>query len=472
MRLEKLYWLLLLIEQCGSMSVISSTEEDEEGEEDKEDQQDGMKTDIQIGQDPEGDQENAGFHHLLNKTLQQQRQEEEEREKDPFLTKIGDVHDEDSDDEAMAESNDDLPQMDGIDAEGGDQNQPQQQQNQIDVDAIDSEDDGEDDDSDDIDSQAKKLGCDKAQRGFLQKVEKDGKLAQYQSKLDGIMKTVFDFLSSQEDLFKELTRNFQSLTAMMQSNSNRETLQNLEKCKINLEKIKSSRIATFNTLMMIYCRIILKTHQSRHVQFLLFWYSSLDDSFADELLGNFVIGAFGESMNDDNNLNSNSNPSLILQDHQRISTNPDFQLQNDMALRRSYCAYLASFCSRAKHCSSDYLQHVTQLLVEELDSHLRKHYELKDSNIGQGKNEGDRIHESWYAIAQAVMYIFCFRWKDLRKDAGKDRDLDQATGYVKITDDEDDPMKGLPPLDQNYSPKVTPHSLLLLLLLQSQMSLR
>jgi len=75
-------------------------------------------------------------------------------------------------------------------------------------------------------------------------------------------------------------------------------------------------------------------------------------------------------------------------------------------LRLTSLAYLSSFVARGVHIPSSSVCDIFGILCESLDM-LRKRYE--PSCRGPDR----RSYSIYYAVAQAVLYIFCFRWRDL-----------------------------------------------------------
>jgi RNA polymerase I-specific transcription initiation factor RRN3 len=76
------------------------------------------------------------------------------------------------------------------------------------------------------------------------------------------------------------------------------------------------------------------------------------------------------------------------------------------AQRITAIAYLASFIARASHISSHSVRDVVCALSEYLDA-IRKRAEP------DCRGPDRRSYAIYYAVAQALLYIFCFRWRDL-----------------------------------------------------------
>jgi RNA polymerase I-specific transcription initiation factor RRN3 len=83
-----------------------------------------------------------------------------------------------------------------------------------------------------------------------------------------------------------------------------------------------------------------------------------------------------------------------------------FETGRSLSLRLHACAYLASFTARGAHLPSTIVREIFLGLCEELEA-MRRRYE--PGCRGPDK----RSYSVYYAIAQAILYIFCFRWRDL-----------------------------------------------------------
>lgn len=114
-------------------------------------------------------------------------------------------------------------------------------------------------------------------------------------------------------------------------------------------------------------------HRCRHTQFLQFHFSQTSATHTSLFAEQCLILAFA---------NSNSTQKLTA------------------------CAYLASFVARGRHISKFSVQNIFTVLCKYLDD-MRQKYE-------PGCRGPDRrAYNIYYAVAQAVLYIFCFRWRDL-----------------------------------------------------------
>lgn len=201
------------------------------------------------------------------------------------------------------------------------------------------------------------------------------------AKLDAIMIALFEHLRK---LDAQYVAGANSLTynSPMNSDTNRRNL--------------------FHTLLSIFARNILPTFRSRHVQFLLFWFNSLDPEFSDYFLG-------------------------VLLEKSLYSKRLDMGQKDEPAVIRSAAAgYVASFVSRASYVDGATTRVVLYNLCAFLDAHIDESSRT-DTEAGSAA-PGTGTHSVFYSVVQAAFYIFCFRWRDLKitneeQDGGAD-DLD------------------------------------------------
>lgn len=149
------------------------------------------------------------------------------------------------------------------------------------------------------------------------------------------------------------------------------------------------RLAARDTLLSHFMTIILPSQRSRHTQFLLFHFAQTSLEFIDTFVGTCISTAF---------------------DKKQLAT-----------VRQAGAAYLASFVARGVHVPAGIVRDVFDLISIELDR-LRAQYEPEC----RGPNV--RRYASYYCLVQAALYIFCFRWRDLRHDpSDEDEDEDGDT---------------------------------------------
>ncbi|EPB87298.1 hypothetical protein HMPREF1544_05919 [Mucor circinelloides 1006PhL] len=131
----------------------------------------------------------------------------------------------------------------------------------------------------------------------------------------------------------------------------------------------------FYSLVDIFDRAVLKTLKSRYTQFLLFYFCSLNvNVYSDYFLEHLI---------------------------QHI-TDP---LKPNVT-RVAAAAYIQSYVARAKFLDPSTIQKVILTLSVWCD-HYVDQYESSVVSLDCTK------HDVFYAVVQATMYIFCFRWRDL-----------------------------------------------------------
>ena len=135
-----------------------------------------------------------------------------------------------------------------------------------------------------------------------------------------------------------------------------------------------SQLAHFEQLMAVFTRAILPTHSSRHTQFLVFHFGQSFPQFNDQFTSSMIQLA-----------TSRTHPAMI---------------------KQSAAAYLASFVARGAHVDRQTSRHIVDVLCRELNKLRRSHA------IGCNGPDLQR-YGTYYAITQALLYIFCFRWRDL-----------------------------------------------------------
>ncbi|KAL2433285.1 RNA polymerase I-specific transcription initiation factor rrn3 [Exophiala dermatitidis] len=134
---------------------------------------------------------------------------------------------------------------------------------------------------------------------------------------------------------------------------------------------------------------ILPTYRARHPQFLVFHFAQSDPIIVDRFVTSCVA---------------------VLVDKRQPHL-----------LRHSAAAYFSGFVGRGAHVSPQVVQDCLNLLCDHLTI-LRKSYEpgCRGPDI---KRYGD-----FYAAFQAILYIFCFRWRDIASassDDDSDFDVDE-----------------------------------------------
>ncbi|KAF7352452.1 RNA polymerase I-specific transcription initiation factor RRN3 [Mycena venus] len=151
--------------------------------------------------------------------------------------------------------------------------------------------------------------------------------------------------------------------------------------------------AQFHTLLSIFDRLVLPTFKSRYTQFLIFFYTSLSSDFADIFLGLLVDRAL-------------------------------FQSATPAVTRAAAAAYIGSFVSRAAFIDREGARRVVGVLCDFLRAHLDGVEEAIRTGAMIASGPGSSAQSGvFYAVAQAVFLIFCFRWRDLLEDEEEAEEL-------------------------------------------------
>lgn len=250
-----------------------------------------------------------------------------------------------------------------------------------------SSDDDDDDDgseSEDSDDEPDPIGDEEAEK---LKLKAEGsmsrasiqKVLENRAKLDAILKVVFDHLASTHA--GTTTSNMLGGMAEMTAGGNTtptETTPTPE--TLASPELVARRTALFRALLDIFDRLLLRTFKTRNTQFLLFYLCSLDHSSSDHFVGVLLGRAL-------------------------------FEVEAPAVTRVAAAGYVASYISRAKFVDAGMtrkvVRHLCQFLEVEMDDH--------------SVNGGQHL-PVFYAVAQALFYIFCFRWKDLL-DEGDDDEI-------------------------------------------------
>ncbi|KDQ64421.1 hypothetical protein JAAARDRAFT_28051 [Jaapia argillacea MUCL 33604] len=169
----------------------------------------------------------------------------------------------------------------------------------------------------------------------------------------------------------------------------------------SMERAKAIQRSQFHTLLAIFDRSIIRTFKSRYTQFLIFWYSSLDPEFSDLFQGMLVSKA-------------------LLEDDQPVVT------------RAAAASYIASFVSRALFVDREGARRVVAVLCNFLKNHLDI-FDTASLQTGASSPQAQSMahHSIFYAVAQAVFLIFCFRWRDLLDDPPEE-DVDELSGVRAV----------------------------------------
>ena len=151
------------------------------------------------------------------------------------------------------------------------------------------------------------------------------------------------------------------------------------------------QVGSLNLLISQFVATILPTHRSRHTQFLLFHFAQQSSEYIDTFTGTCVQITFDKGQ-----------PAI---------------------LRQASAAYLASFVARGMHVPSNVVRDVFDYIGGEL-ARLRREYEPNC------RGPDTKRYSSFYVLVQALLYIFCFRWRDLESAPDDDfEDDDLPTPY-------------------------------------------
>ena len=151
-------------------------------------------------------------------------------------------------------------------------------------------------------------------------------------------------------------------------------------------------------LLLHFNSTILPTYQSRHTQFILFHFAQTSPELIDIFIG-------------------------IL-----VRTTSD-QTKAPL-IRQTAASYLASFVARGKHVPAGVVRDVFDYLSGQLS-------QLRAQHIPDYRGPDPRRYSTYYALSQVLIYIFCFRWRDLRLLAHDDITPSPSSMlYAAVQDDE------------------------------------
>lgn len=156
-----------------------------------------------------------------------------------------------------------------------------------------------------------------------------------------------------------------------------------------------SRDGAMLQLQAQFHNIILPTYRSRHPQFLIFHFAQSSPILVDQFVSSCI--------------------QVLVDKHQ------------PHILRQSAAAYFSGFVGRGAHVSPTVVSDCVGLLCDQLNI-LRKAYE-------PGCRGPDlKRYSDFYATMQAILYIFCFRWRDLASissdmDDDSDQEDDEPEAY-------------------------------------------
>ncbi|KAF2674214.1 RNA polymerase I-specific transcription initiation factor RRN3 [Microthyrium microscopicum] len=187
----------------------------------------------------------------------------------------------------------------------------------------------------------------------------------------------------------------------------------------------TARIDTTELMVSTFATSYVKIKNSRHCQFLLFRFGQLNPDF---------YTAFTDALL---KITFNSDEARITQS--------------------TAISYLASFAARGSKIDRDQVRSIFARLMHELDT-IRKRHERTATGPDPDK------YGLYYFLFQAVMYLFCFRWRDLLADDSDDDAADDEERHwlpgIKATFDVNinsaiNPLKVCAPLIVDMFAQVT-----------------
>jgi RNA polymerase I-specific transcription initiation factor RRN3 len=155
----------------------------------------------------------------------------------------------------------------------------------------------------------------------------------------------------------------------------------------------SAKDSALDLLLSQFHNIILPSSRSRHTQFLLFHFAQTSTLLIDRFASTCI--------------------NIILNKNQ------------PQLFRQSAAAYLGSFIARGNRVPSHVVRDVFELLAQQLNA-------LRIEHDPTCRGPDLRRYSVFYSVAQAMIYMFCFRWRDLASSNPDDN----------ASDDEDDPSDG------------------------------
>ncbi|KAI1142975.1 RNA polymerase I-specific transcription initiation factor RRN3 [Hypoxylon sp. FL0543] len=150
-------------------------------------------------------------------------------------------------------------------------------------------------------------------------------------------------------------------------------------------------LEAFEDLLSEFSNLILPTIKSRHTQFLIFHFGQKSERLMDAFCGTCI--------------------------------NIAFESQRPLILQQAASAYLASFVARGAHVPG----HIVVKIFEVLGFHLDQMRALYETTC---RGPDVRRYAPFYALMQALMYIFCFRWQDLIRSVPDEVDKDDLSTYL------------------------------------------
>lgn len=133
-------------------------------------------------------------------------------------------------------------------------------------------------------------------------------------------------------------------------------------------------ISCYENMLSDFSNVVLPTYRSRHSQFLVFYFGQKSPRLTEMFVGTLFNIAF-----------ESTRPSIV---------------------KQSAVAYLASFVARGARVTGEQVQTIARTLLNYMDYH-RHNYEP------ECRGPDLRRYTQYYMNVQALLYLFCFRWRDL-----------------------------------------------------------
>ena len=133
-------------------------------------------------------------------------------------------------------------------------------------------------------------------------------------------------------------------------------------------------ISCYEDMLSDFSNIVLPTYKSRHSQFLVFFFAQKSKRLTEMFVGTLFNIAF-----------ESNRPGIV---------------------KQSAVAYLASFVARGARVDNEQVQTIARTLLNYMDYH-RANYEP------ECRGPDLRRYSQFYALSQGLLYLFCFRWRDL-----------------------------------------------------------
>ncbi|KAJ3289840.1 hypothetical protein HDU79_003729 [Rhizoclosmatium sp. JEL0117] len=179
-------------------------------------------------------------------------------------------------------------------------------------------------------------------------------------------------------LLTQLTHIYSPTTPIGPGSSNRRNVSTA-----NYGETSDEVFEFFTILLQIFERTVLPTHQCKYVQFLYFHACSMSARCTEAFLVLLAQKTF-----------DTSSPAII---------------------RCAASAYLSSFVARAKFVEIEAVLYCLKMM----NGWALNYVEANEPNVKVGAVlDGGKAHACFYSVIQALLYVFCFRWKEIVNAAG------------------------------------------------------